>query len=196
MRLFTDRPQLLLAASRDTYLSGLVAEDNGGPEDVVVDCMFPSAVYRLGIRLLPLLLPIFRELTTMYNAGMSTFSPHRVSRAMMRASGMRQCADHCPPTSKDEYFGAAMNYVGSITDCDLPELKEAAIGAGMEVNAVAIKTAAVNLNYDERIAHEMWMRYRVHRDFGNILGGGGGGGLQGQDIGKLKDFVFQLLYPL
>jgi len=44
MRLFTDQPQILLTASRDTYLTALVAEDNGGPEDVVIDCMFPSLI--------------------------------------------------------------------------------------------------------------------------------------------------------
>ena len=45
MRLFTDRPQSdLLTATRDTYLSGLVAKDNGGPEDVVIDCMFPPLI--------------------------------------------------------------------------------------------------------------------------------------------------------
>src|SRR4051794_8129250 len=44
MRLFTDRPQLLLTASRDTYLPGLVAEDNGDLEDVVIDCMFSPLI--------------------------------------------------------------------------------------------------------------------------------------------------------
>ena len=37
MRLMTDRPQLELAASPDAWLLALVSEDNGGPEDVVVD---------------------------------------------------------------------------------------------------------------------------------------------------------------
>ncbi|KAK5447975.1 hypothetical protein LTS15_009474 [Exophiala xenobiotica] len=166
MRLFTDNPQFMLTASRDQYLPGLVAEDNGGPEDVVVDCM-------------------------------SVFSHSRVTRAMMRASGMRQYselrADDCPSISKDEYFAAAMSYAGSITDCDLPKLKEAAIEIGMEPNPLAIKAAAVKLDCSEKIAHEMWMRYRVHRDFDNIMGGGG---LQGQPIQKLKEFLFQRLYPL
>jgi len=88
---------------------------------------------------------------------------------------------------------AAMFHVGSITDCDLPKLKEAAIAIGKEAIPIAIKAAVVKLDCSERIVYEMWIRYQVHRDFENILGGCG---LQGQSMQKLKDFLFQLLYPL
>jgi hypothetical protein len=116
---------------------------------------------------------------------------------MMRASGMRQYselnAENYPSTSQDEYFMAAISYVGSITDCDLPKLKEAAIEVGMKTNPLAIKAAAAKLGCPEKISHELWMRYQVHRNFESIWGGGGS---QGQPIQKLKEFLFQLLYPL
>jgi hypothetical protein len=195
MRLFTDRPQHLLAASRDEYLLSLVAEDNGGPEDVVVDCMF-SPVVMIRVYKFPTC-SLVCETDTLYNAGMSLFSFNSVSQAMMRASGMRQYselrAEKSLSTSKDEYFMAAMEYVGSITDCDSPKLKEAAIEIGMKSNPTAIKAAAVKQGCSEEIAHEMWMRYGVHRHFENILGDGE---LEGQTLQKLKEFFFQLLYPL
>ena len=42
MRVLTDRPFGMWSASRDAFLHSLVADDNGGPEDVVVDCMYFS----------------------------------------------------------------------------------------------------------------------------------------------------------
>ncbi|KAK5052707.1 hypothetical protein LTR84_002573 [Exophiala bonariae] len=166
MRLFTDRPEFVLTASRGEYLGGLVAEDNGGPEDVVIDCI-------------------------------SIFSPKGVSRAMMRASGMRQYSEltenDCPSPLKDKYFMAAMAHVGSITDCDLPKLKQAAIKIEMDSNPLALKAAAKRLDWPEKVVHEMWIRYRVHQDFEKILGCVK---LRGRTIQKLKELLFQLLYPL
>ena len=42
MRVLTDRPLGMWSASRDAFLHNLVADDNGGPEDTVVDCMYIS----------------------------------------------------------------------------------------------------------------------------------------------------------
>ena len=45
MRVLTDRPLSVWSASRKAFLPNIVAEDNRGPEDVVVDCML-SAVWK------------------------------------------------------------------------------------------------------------------------------------------------------
>ena len=98
----------------------------------------------------------------------------------MRASGMRQYSEIRAgkglPTSEDEYFIAAMNYVDSITDCDLPRLREAADKVGVAPNPTVIATMAAKLGCSKKIAHEMWMRFGVHRGFASLLRGIGTGG--------------------
>ena len=88
---------------------------------------------------------------------------------------------------------AAMTYVGSITDCDLPKLREAAIEAGMKANPKHLKAVAAETGCPEKLAHEMWMRHQTHRYFDKIMADAALGRKATQ---KLKDFLFQLLYPL
>ncbi len=102
-------------------------------------------------------------------------------------------ADRGYPISKHEYFKAALHFVGSIKDCDIPKLREAAIEMGMESVPPEIRTVAANHNCEEITVQEMWIRIELHRDLEHILAGGG---LQEQDLQNLKEFVFQLLYPL
>ncbi len=125
------------------------------------------------------------------------FYPQRVSRAMMRASGMRQyyelCTERGHSPSKAERFDAAMAYVGTIADCDLVRVKEAAVEIGLERNALAVMAVAARSGRDETIARELWMRDRVYRDFKSIVGGIA---LHEEEIQELKKLLFQLLYTL
>ena len=88
---------------------------------------------------------------------------------MMRASGMRQYYElctgrgHSPP--KEECYAAAMDFVGSIADCDLIRVREAALDIGRDSNAVAVMAHALASGLDATVAHELWMRYRVHQEF-------------------------------
>ena len=193
MRIFTDRPLGMWPASRDAFLHNMVAGDNGGPEDVVVECMSSPA---RGLDIQSCIYPGFKT-DKMCNTGMSAFYLHGISRAMMRASGMRQYYELCTgrghSPSREERFAAAMDFVGSIADCDLIRIKEAAIDIGRDSNAVAVMAHAVASGRNATIAHELWMRYRLHQEFGRILSGTD---LQGGTIQELKELVFQLLYPL
>ena len=129
--------------------------------------------------------------------GMSAFYPHRVSQAMMRASGMRQyyelCTERGHSPSKLEYFNAAMHFVGSIAECDLVRVKEAATEVRSEPDALAVMVVAARSGRDETIGRELWMRDRVQRNLEDIMAGSG---LQVEALQELKELLFQLLYPL
>ena len=102
-------------------------------------------------------------------------------------------AEQLLSTPKDEYFMYALKHVSSITGCDLPKSREAAITVGMQPNPIVISAMAAKLCCPENIAHEMWMRYGVHQHFESLLGGSG---LEEEALQRLKDFFFQRLYPL
>ena len=115
----------------------------------------------------------------------------------MRASGMRQYreirAEAGLPMPKVEYFEGAMFYVGSIADCDVPRLKEAAIEGRQQSELWAIKPLAVKTDCSLEMAYEMWMRDFVQDHFEAILEGCG---LEREAMKRLNGFVFELLYPL
>ena len=135
------------------------------------------------------------KLTEREITGMAVFCPKRVSRAMVRASGMYSelRSEQSIPTSETEYFMAAMHYVGNITDCDVPELKEAALIADATSSPALTNSLAAKLNCPESIAREGWIRFEVHRDFEVIMTHGR---LQRKMASKLKEFLFWTLLPL
>ena len=135
------------------------------------------------------------------NAAILAFRPEAVSRAMMRASGMRQYTEirmkQPEPIAKPEYFMAALQFVGNISECGIPMLEEAAAVVERESRydmamALTVHAAATKMDCAVSIARESWIRFRLQQGFEKILMKVK---LHPTVLDRLKKFLFEKLYP-
>jgi len=165
----------------------LVADDNAGWEDKVVDCKCRSLNY-------PLCVP-----TDRIYIGISAFAPEKVARMMLRAFFMQQWVSRTPNPNTIEYYTAAGEIVGNIRDCGIPIL-EAEIRQFESMDEAMTAERCLLRFPSQYKAHELEhaeMRLRYYlRDWldmaqplGDIL-------LAGNSAVVLDELVFGILYPI
>lgn len=95
-------------------------------------------------------------------------------------------------TWQEDYVMIAWAVVGSIADCDLHFVKDAAFYLRQQIDILLWKRAAIERGYPEDLLLDLWIRETLHDTFETLLVNRD---LDSQDILRLKDFIFRDLYP-
>jgi hypothetical protein len=120
---------------------------------------------------------------------------------MMRIDGMRQFREKYTlesghPVDPGEYLLAAYKYVGSITHCDIPSVRNAARRLQCGPEMLAMGGIAVRKGMPEELGWEFWIRGMLHETFDGVLAEMNGNANGGACVEALRGLLFDRLYPV